>query len=247
MVETPGRDPGGSRFESGRSPHRMRGIWRSARSHTPRGAGSIPAPATTGRWRNWKRSSLARRRLRVRIPHGPRTIHADVAQLEEARRSDRRQCGFDSRRQYQLDEAQLEARRHRKPEVGSSNLSVQTNDPTPMRGGGTGTTPGSEPGGPGSSPGLAATTMPLQLSRSLTVESACCAGGGSFWITGVAGSSPVVLRDVAQWQSTSVLRRSGSQADLIAPVSCEGRAYFSGMKGRQGLPFESAPLVHSVP
>jgi hypothetical protein len=32
---------------------------------------------------------------------------ADVAQLEEARRSDRRQCGFDSRRQYQLDEAQL--------------------------------------------------------------------------------------------------------------------------------------------
>jgi hypothetical protein len=46
VVETPGRGPGGSRFESGRSPHRrnaavsfrdlaLRGIWRSARSHTP--------------------------------------------------------------------------------------------------------------------------------------------------------------------------------------------------------------------
>jgi hypothetical protein len=37
-----------------------------------------------GRWRNWKRSSFARRRLRVRLPHGPhRTVHpADVAQRE---------------------------------------------------------------------------------------------------------------------------------------------------------------------
>src|SRR5262249_23957194 len=46
-------------------------------------AGSIPALATMGRWRNRKRSSPARRRLRVRVPHGPptETRHADVAQI----------------------------------------------------------------------------------------------------------------------------------------------------------------------
>ena len=74
-----------------------------------------------------------------------------------------------------------------------------------MRGGGTGTTPGSEPGGPRSNRGLAAidVSAAVGLLRS----------GGSFDPT-VAGSSPAVLRGVAQRsEHWSVLRRSGSQAD----------------------------------
>ena len=46
--DTPGREPGGSRFESGRSPQLTAGDLGSARSHTPCAAGSIPAPATNG-------------------------------------------------------------------------------------------------------------------------------------------------------------------------------------------------------
>src|ERR1041385_3071769 len=38
----------------------------------------------------------------------PELVHADVAQREEASRSDRDQCRFDSCRQYQLDVAQRE-------------------------------------------------------------------------------------------------------------------------------------------
>ena len=123
-------------------------------------AGSIPAPATTGRWRNWKRSSLARRRVWVRVPRGPRTRrHADVAQLGEARRSDRRQCRFESDRQYHLDVAQWE-----RTGFGSRGLEVRAlpsrrrlrGERSQLRGGGTGTTPGSEPGGPRSNRGLAA-------------------------------------------------------------------------------------------
>ena len=38
----------------------------------------------------------------------PIAHHADVAQLAEARRSDRRQCRFESDRQYHLDVAQRE-------------------------------------------------------------------------------------------------------------------------------------------
>ena len=51
MVETPGRGPGGSRFESGRSPLDAGDLEISEVSYASQ-AGSIPAPATTGRWRN---------------------------------------------------------------------------------------------------------------------------------------------------------------------------------------------------
>ena len=109
------------------------------------------------------------------------THHADVAQLAEARRPDRRQCRFESDRQYHLDVAQRE-----RTGFGSRGLEVRALPSRPMRGGGTGTTPGSEPGGPrscavGRNPTVASQlSMPLRLSRTLTVESACCADGGSF-------------------------------------------------------------------
>ena len=81
-----------------------------------------------------------------------RTVHhADVAQTGEARRSDRRQCRFESDRQYHLDVAQRE-----RTGFGSRGLEVRALPSRPMRGGGTGTTPGPEPGSPGSKPGLAA-------------------------------------------------------------------------------------------
>jgi hypothetical protein len=71
-----------------------------------------------GRWRNWKRASFAWRRLRVRLPLGPPL--ADVAQLAEARRSDRRQCRFESDRQYRVPEhARLEEDKYaQSPECG---------------------------------------------------------------------------------------------------------------------------------
>src|SRR5262249_55155640 len=71
----------------------------------------------------------------------PNHVHrfAHVAQLGEAPRSDRGQCEFESRREY---------------------------DTVTLRVGGTGTTPRSERGAPGSSPGLAANVaMPVQLSH----------------------------------------------------------------------------------
>ena len=102
VVDTPGRGPGGSRFESGRS------------------------------------------------------HQTDVAQPAEARRSDRRQCRFESDRQYPPGRGATGAHRLREPGVGGSSPPVQTLLSRPLRGGGTGTTPGSEPGGPGSKPGLAA-------------------------------------------------------------------------------------------
>jgi hypothetical protein len=86
-------------------------------------------PKHTGRWRNGKRASFARRRLRVRIPLGPPL--ADVAQLGEARRSDRRQCRFESDRQYHrgcapTGRGAMGAHRPWEPGVGSSTLPVQT-------------------------------------------------------------------------------------------------------------------------
>src|SRR5688572_24216623 len=77
-----------------------RGIWRSAGPHKPSLAGSIPAPATRAGG-----------------------VIGSAAPLQGEG------CGFESRAvhaQPPLDEAQLAARRRRKPEVGSSNLSVQT-------------------------------------------------------------------------------------------------------------------------
>ena len=188
--DTPGRGPGRSRFESGRSPHHHQcggsgdqwGLIRPARGFDPRPRHQ--PPEHQGRWRNWKRDSLARRRVRVRLPLGPPT-NADVAQPGEARRSDRRQCrfesdrqyapahvaqpgeargreprqcGFDSRREYRLGVAQRE-----RTGFGSRGLEVRALPSRPaawrtqsLRGGGTGTTPGSEPGGPRSNRGLAA-------------------------------------------------------------------------------------------
>ena len=98
--DTPGCGPGGSRFESGRSPNALREIW------DQRGL--------------------------IRLTRGFDSrsrdlVHADVAQLEEASRSDRDQCEFESRRQYQLDVAQWRAHRRRKPGVGGSSPPVQTN------------------------------------------------------------------------------------------------------------------------
>ena len=111
-----------------------------------------------------------------------RTVHpADVAQLGEARRSDRRQCRFESDRQYHLDVAQFGERTG----VGSRGLEVRVLPSRPMRGGGTGTTPGPEPGGPRSNRGLAAIDASVE-------RSACCAVGGSFLDPTVAGSSPAV-------------------------------------------------------
>jgi hypothetical protein len=86
--------------------------------------------------------------------------------------------------------------------------------------------------------------MPLQWSRTLTVESACCAGGGSFRGCG-AGSSPAAFGRSSSGRAQSPPppwfpgRRSH-------PVSCGGWAYFLWREGPSGLPFESAPLVHSV-
>ena len=146
--------------EAGSSPagHTARDLVISGVSYALQ-AGSIPALVTMGRWRNGSAAPLQGEGCGFEsraVQH--QTARADVAQLEEARRSDRRQCGFDSRRQYQQHTwtwRKTGARRLREPEGGSSSLSVQTDDP-PMRGGGTGTTPASEAGGPGSNPGLAA-------------------------------------------------------------------------------------------
>ncbi len=171
--DTPGRGPGESRFESGRSPHHAGDLAISGVSYALR-AGSIPAPATMGRWRNWKRASLAQRRLRVRLPLGPPI--ADVAQLGEARRSDRRQCRFESDRQYRRSMSQLDVAQWERTGPGSRWLGVRISPSRPpMRGSATGTTPGPDPGDPRSNRGLAAR-------RCSADGSACCAGGGSFFI-----------------------------------------------------------------
>lgn len=199
--DTPGCGPGGSRFESGRSPHRAAGDLGSARSHTPCTRVRFPLPRLThGPVATGSDGSPARRRLRVRLPPGPHPRrHADVAQLGEARRSDRRQCRFESDRQYwnahQLDVAQRE-----RTGFGSRGLEVRALPSRPMRGGGTGTTPGSEPGGPRSNRGLAAIDVPAVVAHLDTL-----------------------------------------------PVSCEGRASFIWREAPRGAPFDSAPLVRSVP
>ena len=166
--DTPGCEPGGSRFESGRSPQRTAGDLGSARSHTPCPRVRFPpGPLTHGPVANGSDElprSLARGLARLtelprslarglaRLTELPRSLarglarltHADVAQLGEARRSDRRQCRFESDRQYHLD--------------------VATAPDSAMRGGGTGTTPGSEPGGPRSNRGLAAIDVSAERS-----------------------------------------------------------------------------------
>ena len=125
MVETPGRGPGGSRFESGRS-HRegsgdQRGLIRPARGFDPR-------PRHQGRWRNPEAQLPCKEKVAGSNParSTEATVPADVAQLEEARRSERRQCGFDSRRQYHLDVAQWE-----RTGFGSRGLGVRVSPSRP--------------------------------------------------------------------------------------------------------------------
>ena len=119
------------------------------------------------------------------------------------------------------------AHRLRKPGVGGSSPPVQTHA---MRGGGTGTTPGSEPGGPRSNRGLAAIDVSAH-------RSACCVDGGYF-AYGAGGrgfeSRRPDYRDVAQ-----LAERLMSSVALVlrpiffAPVSCEGRASFIWLKRRK--------------
>src|SRR5262249_49249301 len=70
-------------------------------------------------------------------------------------------------------------------------------------------------------------------SRTLTVESACGAGRGSFWninrkVRGFESRPRLYAGRRSAWPRAHVcvLCRSGSQADSIPPVSCEGRASF---------------------
>jgi hypothetical protein len=124
----------------------------SARSHTPCTRVRFPLPRLTGQLRPEATAPLQGDGCGFdsRLVHAQRR-HADVAQLGEARRSDRRQCRFESDRQYHLDVAQRE-----RTGFGNRGLEVRALPSRPMRGGGTGTTPGSEPGGPRSNRGLAA-------------------------------------------------------------------------------------------
>jgi hypothetical protein len=63
----------------------------------------------------------------------------------------------------------------------------------------------------------------------------------------VAGSSPTVLRDVAQLvRAMDNLRRSGSQADPIARSAAK-TGFLHSVEAPQCAPFDSAPLVRSVP
>ena len=87
-------------------------------------AGSIPAPATNGPVALLVAQLPCKEKVVGSTPTW--STHADVAQLEEASRSDRDQCRFDSCRQYQLDVAQWSAHRFREPGVGGSSPPVQT-------------------------------------------------------------------------------------------------------------------------
>lgn len=210
--ETAGSSPAGHT----NSPQRV--IRDQRRSIPSTGRVRLPHPPPRAGGAIRKRSSPARRRLRVRVPHGPRP--ADVAQLVEARRSDRRQCEFESRRQYPLDVAQWQ-----RTGFGSRGLEVRVLPsrpflPTPMRGGGTGTTSGSEPGAPGSNPGLAAIRRSLGSVLLLDNSSRPDAQAGvpSEHVTDRStGSNPVPGE--SRWslslaESACLPLPSGSQADF---------------------------------
>ena len=160
MVETPGCGPGGSRFESDRS--HCEGTGCSGVSYALH-AGSIPALATNARfWAGGATGSAAPLQgegcgFESRAVHRE-TSRADVAQRKRHGAQNAVSAGSNPAvsttvQQNPPGRGATEAHRLREPGVGSSNLSVQTR----MRGGGSGTTPDSESGGPGSSPGLAAT------------------------------------------------------------------------------------------
>ena len=117
--------------------------WTTRRAVNPEEAGSSPAghPNAAGDLGS-ARSHTPHRRVRLPLPRlwaggatgsaaplqgegcgfDSRTVHpADVAKLGEARRSDRRQCRFESDRQYHLDVAQFGERTG----VGSWGLEVR--------------------------------------------------------------------------------------------------------------------------
>ena len=235
MVETPGRGPGGSRFESGRS--HCEGTGCSGVSYALH-AGSIPALATIEQHTHGPvaQSGSAAPLQGEGCGFESRAVHrarpADVAQLEEARRSDRRQCGFDSRRQYDICKPTWTWRNGSAPASGAGGWEFESLRPDAskaMRGGGTGTTPASEAGGPGSSPGLAAIRCLCGCPFLESPTSVCCEGGGSFSSTGCGFESrrPGWGRSSSRKSSGPNLCRShGSQADPSDPVSCDVRAFF---------------------
>ena len=171
VVETPGCEPGGSRFESGRSPHR------STNTKHQHRAGGVTGSATPLQGGGCGFES--------RAVH--RTL-ADVAQSGEARRSERRQCGFESHRQYSAPH--LGVAQWKRTGVGDRRWEFESLRPDQrnrktVRDGGTGTTPAPEAGAPGSNPGLAAIARHA-IDASAVVAflemsmSACCVGRGSF-------------------------------------------------------------------
>ena len=117
VVEAPGCDPGGSRFESGRSPQSNTApsglIWRSDGFHKPVRRVRFPHPPPT-RGQQTDRGPVAQSGSAAPLQGDgcgfeSRSVHhADVAQLVEAPPSEGGQCGFESLRRYQLDVAQWE-------------------------------------------------------------------------------------------------------------------------------------------
>ena len=201
--------PYGSRFESRRSPreiwdqrdlirHARRGFDSRSRNHGPVAQHGSAAPL-----------------------HGEgcgfesRTVHAHVAQLEEARRPDRRQCEFESRREY----VTWTWRNWKRAGPGRRRLGVRISPSRPiivsMRAGGTGTTPGSEPGGPGSNPGLAALVDVCAVVASFDSRVGLLREWG-FLRFSVAGSIPVVPSGRSSVERASP-PPSGSQVDLSIP------------------------------
>ena len=246
----PSRPHGHEASAHRRDPEKIRGFESGRYPTVPSHAGDLEISAV---------SYATRARVRFPLPPPPGQLHrkqrlpcketaagstpawstherAHVAQLGEAPRSDRGQCEFDSRREYRLDEAQLAARRHRKPEVGSSNLSVQTIDRSPCE------LVEREPHLALNQEdrvrdlGSQHSTMPVRLSRSLKFESVCCADGGSFCLDRVvAGSSPVVVRDVAQSVERQCPPPLGSQTDLYISGQLRRTGFLLWREGPHGL------------
>ena len=108
----------------------LRGIWRSAGSHTPCARVRAPPPPPRAGGATGSVTPLQGEGCRFEPGSVHPPLNADVAQPGEARRSDRRQCRFESDRQYQqLDVAQWE-----RTGPGSRGLGVRVSPSRPMRG-----------------------------------------------------------------------------------------------------------------
>ena len=197
VVETPGRGPGGSRFESGRSPQSGRsGISGVSYALTRRVRFPLPQPSPSGSVRGPWASCDRKRRLPCKEMAAGSTpawsTSADVAQRKRHGAQTAVSVGSNP-----TVSTTWTWRNGSAPASGAGGWRFESSRPdqcevVPMRGGGTGTTPGPEPGGPRSNRGLAAIDASSVVSV-LTVESACCAGGGSFTSDReVAGSNPAV-------------------------------------------------------